>query len=213
MGRMPSPKSITRRIIAQRTPLVLERDYPLSLLHPEDPEYEEPVCCYCEQRFISGHKLWHKTWEHLDNDKTNQALWDLSWSHWHCNEKKKNDTDLQIQARDIIKKNREWEANYDFESASEREKTTDTQPHTEIDLSIAHFKVATEYLAEKINGVNPRYPLEDSIYSIVTRCRTLTGHGSSQATRGYLKELTCSENKYEIEKKDGKKFIIRRTGQ
>ena len=38
---MPVAKSLTKRIIAQRTPLIIERDYPRSLLHFEDPDYEE----------------------------------------------------------------------------------------------------------------------------------------------------------------------------
>ncbi len=211
---MPVAKSLTIRIKKQRTPLVLKRDYPLSLLYLEDPCYEEPTCCYCEQRFILGHTLWKKTWEHLNNDKTCEYLWNLAWAHWKCNQDKMHDNfDLQFLAQDIIRKNKEWEANHDFELSSEREKITDTHPHTEIDLNIAHSQVATEYLAEKINNTNPQYPEEDAIYSIVTRCRRLTGHGSAQAVRGYLKELTCSENKYAIEKVKGKKFIIRRTGQ
>ena len=200
---MPPAKSLTKNIQAKRTPLIIERDY---------PNGEEQTCCFCEQRFIDGDGVWHKTWEHLDNDKENEELWNLAWAHWHCNEKKRHDSDLQIQAREIIKKNQEWEENYDFESVREREREIDKEPKTEIDINVTHFKIATEFLAEKINEVNPRYPLEDAIYSIVTRCRKKTGHGSHQAVRGYLKELTCSENKYQMEEKDGK-FIVRRTGQ
>lgn len=212
---MPPAKSLTKRIKAQRTPFILERDYPKSSLHPSDPDYEEPVCCYCEQRFIEGHTLWHKTWEHLDNNKENEELWNLKWAHWKCNEDKIYSGELQSIAKDLIQENKKWEEQHDFELSSEREsdKPTAAQPHFEADINTAHFQVTSEFLAEKIHEKNPLYELEDAIYSIVTRCRKKTGHGSHQSVRGYIKELCCTENKYEIEKKGGTKFIKRRTGQ
>lgn len=201
---MPPAKSLTKNIQAKRTPFIIERDY---------SDGEEYTCCFCEQRFLPGNTLWRRTWEHLDNKEENEELWNLSWAHWKCNEKKKTDADLQIQAREIIKKNKQWEETFDFESAREGERKIDTYTHTEMDLNIAHFKVTTEYLAEKIPEIGIHYPEEDAIYSIVARCRKLTGHGSHQSVRGYLKELTCSEGKYNCKKIDGVKQIFRRTGQ
>ncbi len=93
-------RSLTSSVKAKRTPLIIERDY---------PNGEEPTCCYCEQRFINNTSKWKKTWEHLDNDETNEELWNLMWAHWYCNQKKKYFIDYQIMAQDLIKKNQEWQ--------------------------------------------------------------------------------------------------------
>lgn len=182
---------------------MLMRDY------PEYPE-QECTCCYCEQRFIENHPLWKRTWEHLDNDKTNQELWNLAWAHFFCNNKKKNDPDLQIIAFELIQKNKKWQSTFDFESAREREKLAEPAEHTEIDLNTAHVQITTEFFAEKITGLNPSYPLGDAVYCIVLRCREETGHGSAQAVRNYINELCCSEGKYKIEGKKGKSYITKR---
>lgn len=197
---MPKAQSLTKRIKTQRTPLILQRDYPDNL---------EPVCCYCEQRFIENHPLWKRTWEHLNNDNTCEESWNLSWAHWKCNEDKVYSIDFQIIAQEIIKKNKKWDADNDFELSSERENKIDQNIHSEIDLSTTHFQVATEYLAEKINCENYSIPLEDTIYCIVGRCREKTNHGSHQSVRAYLKELTCSEGSYRMDKKEGKYHIFR----
>jgi len=201
---MPQAKSLTKRIQAQRTPLIIERDY---------PNNEEYTCCYCEQRFIETHILWHRTWEHLDNNDENEELWNLAWAHWKCNQDKKIYAELQIQAREIIKKNKEWESNHDFESAREREIKSPTEEQTEIDLNVAHMQVTREFLAEKLPNYDSKYPLKDAIFCIVARCRKQTGHGSPQSVRNYIDELSCSEEHYNREKQNGKNYIFRRTGQ
>lgn len=182
------------------------------MLERDCPNNEEETCCFCEQRFIPEHTLWRKTWEHLDNDKENESLWNLAWAHWHCNEKKKNDFDLQIQAREIIKKNQEWEEQFSFESAreGERENTTDTYEQTEIDLNKAHFELAQNFLTEKITNKSPRFLVSDAVSCIVLRCKKQTGHGSSQSVRNYINVLACSEGSYQIEKIEGKSFVQRR---
>ncbi len=195
-------RSLTPAIKAKRTPLIIERDY---------PDGAEFTCCYCEQRFISGHPRWKKTWEHLDNHRENEELSNLKWAHKYCNIKKKTFTDYQIMAREFIKKNQEWQNAFDFEEfLRERKIKQPTEEQTEIELNTAHVQKTVEFLAEKITDEEPEYPLDDAIYCITARCRKETGHGSSQASRNYIKELCCSEGLYKIEKKRGKNYIVRR---
>lgn len=229
---MPYAKSLTKRLKAQRTPFVLERDYSQSLLHPSDPEYEEPVCCFCEQRFIEGHKLWHKTWEHLDNNDENQELWNLAWPHWHCNEKKKNDADLQIMAKAIIKKNQEWESNYDFELSRVRvgEKKTHTQTDIQIqtntrnkpdDLTEAQMNLIVNKLAmllletELPIDSEQQIPFAEMLSDI--HCLTIRetgGRGSEPAARRALDAMTKSKYANWEKKKLGKgNTIIQRRKQ
>jgi len=201
---MPPAVSLTRNLQAKRTPLLIERNW---------PDGEEHVCCFCEQRFLQGNSKWSRTWEHLDNDKTNEALWNLEWAHLYCNEKKRHDADLQILARELIKKNQEWETKFNFdafESARESERKTDTDEHTEIDLNKAHFEIAENFLHEKITKKNPRYLLSDAVSCIVLRCKKQTGHGSSQSVRNYLNVLSCTEGDYDTDKIEGKNYIFER---
>ncbi len=197
-------RSLTTAVKARRVPLLIERDY---------SNDEEHICCYCEQRFLNDIPKWKKTWEHLDNDETNEELWNLMWAHWNCNQKKKYFIDYQIMAQDLIKKNQEWQNIFDIEEfLKERKIKQPTEEHTEIELNTAHFQKTTEFLAEKIPDEESEHLLNDAIYCIAARCRKETGHGSSQAVRNYLNELCCSEQRYKIVKKSGKNYIMKRTG-
>ncbi|MBL4817972.1 MAG: hypothetical protein JKY15_01895 [Deltaproteobacteria bacterium] len=199
---MPPAVSLTVNVQVKRTPLMNERDY---------PHGAERVCCFCEQRFLPGHTLWKETWEHLDNDGKNHALWNLAKVHWKCNEDKNKDFDLQILARELIKKNQAWEETFDFESLRARERTNDTQEHKEIDLNRAHYEITENFLTEKITEKKPRYLLSDGVSCIVLRCKKKTGSGSTQSVRNYLNVLSCTEGKYEIDKIEGKNYIFERT--
>ena len=197
-------RSLTSSVKAKRTPLIIERDY---------PNGEEPTCCYCEQRFINNTSKWKKTWEHLDNDDTNEELWNLMWAHLYCNQIKKTFTDYQIMARELIKKNQEWQNVFDIEEfLRERKIKQPTQEHTEIDLNVRHWQITEQFLAEKLPDDQSKYLLTDAINCITLRCKKDTGHGSPQAVRNYLNTLACSEGPYKIEKIDGKNYIFRRTG-
>lgn len=197
-------RSLTVAVKSKRTPLIIERDY---------PNGEEFICCYCEQRFLKNNPLWKKTWEHLDNDETNQELWNLKWAHWYCNQKKKTFTDYHIIAREFIKKNQEWQNKFDFEEfLRERKIKQPVEEHTEIELNIAHYEEATKFLAERLPDEDARHLLTDTINCISLRCRKKTGHGSSQSVRNYINELCCSEGNYKIQKISGKNYILRRIG-
>lgn len=201
---MSRTKSLTKRIQAQRTPLIIERDY---------PDGEEHVCFFCEQRFIKDHKLGKRSWEHLDNNDKNEELWNLVWAHHYCNEKKRYDADLQILAHEKIKQNKRWEETYDFESVRARKIKSPTEEQTEIDLNVAHMQITREFLAEKLPNYDSKHALKDAIFCMSARCRKQTGHGSPQSVRNYIDELCCSEGPYKIEKQNGKNYIFRRTGQ
>ena len=205
VGSILHARSLTVAVKAKRTPLIIERDY---------SNGEEYSCCFCEQRFLNDTPKWKKTWEHLDNDETNEELWNLMWAHWYCNEKKKTFIDYQIMAIDFIKKNQEWQNTFNTEEfLRERKIKQPREEHTEIELNTAHFQKTVEFLAEKITDDEPRHLLKDAIYCITARCRKDTGHGSPQAVRNYINELCCSEGSYKIEKKSGKNYIMRGNGR
>lgn len=200
---MLQARSLTPKIKNMRTPYIIARDY---------PNGEEFTCRYCEQRFINTNFKWKRTWEHLNNDKENNELWNLAWAHWQCNQQKKNNPELQVMAHELIKRNKQWEEENDFEFARERKIKEPTEEQTEIDLNMAHHKITEEFLAEKLPDNNAKHTLSDAVNCIVLRCRKKTSHGSSQAVRNYLNVLSCSEGLYKVEKIDGKNYIMRRSG-
>jgi len=208
-------KTLTKRIVAQRTPLILERDYPNSLLPKNDPDYEEPTCCYCEQRFMPKSTLWTRTFEHFDNNSENQELWNLGWVHWKCNQDKKNDTDLQILAREIISRNRKWEESYNFELSNEKKFTENTEPikpDSEIEISKTNYPIVEKYLTERIT-TDGKILYKNALASCAYICKKRTTNGSVQAARNYIDMLTSDEGPFMIIKDENeKKIIVKRHG-
>lgn len=209
---MSHAKSLTRKIQAKRTPLILERDYPNSLLEKSDPDYAEQTCCYCEQRFMPKNPLYKKTFEHLDNDNTNQELWNLAWAHWKCNQDKKNTSDLQIQAKVIISHNQQWEENHSFDSLKERDKTVENDDRTETEMQESSMPIVERYLAKNLTDDKDVIHMTKALDSIAFLIYKATGHGSQQTVRRYINMLTSDDGKYERRKIEGKTFILRRSG-
>jgi len=220
---MPQAKSLTRSIMAKRTPFIIERDYPNSSLDPADPDYQECTCCFCGQRFLEGNTKWRKRWEHLDNEEKNEELWNLAWAHHYCNEKKRYDADLQILAREIIKKNQAWEESFDFESAREGERAGKFSQHKETsdeaDVAAILYKHSVQLLAAELLPQDGKPPKRDSIsLKEAAECvdylsKKDCGRGSQSAAQRHLETLSCTISK-EFERRivDGKSIIFRRTG-
>jgi len=200
---MTYAKTLTQNIKAKTHPLIMKRDY----------EGREPYCLFCGDRFVAGDTKHRKTWDHLDNNAENQQPWNLCYVHWICNEHKKNNFDLQFIAQEIIERNKKWHEQNDFEFLRAREKKADTNEQTEIDLNVAHYEIAENFLTEKITNENSRIIFSEAINSITLRAKKQTGHGSVQSVRNYLNVLTSLEGDYKVEKIEGKRYIVRRNEQ
>lgn len=199
-GKMTYAKTLTQNIKVKIHPLIMKRDY----------DNLEPYCMFCGCRFVAGDTRHRKTWDHLDNDAENQQPWNLCYVHWICNQYKKNEYDLQFEAQQLLQQNKEWHEQNDFEFLRAREKKADTDEPTEIDLNMAHYEIAQNFLTEKITNKNPRILFSEAIYSITLRAKKQTGHGSVQSVRNYLNVLTSMEADYKVEKIEGKRYILRR---
>ncbi len=174
--------------------MIKERDY----------ANHEPWCIFCGGRFVNSDSKWCIEWEHLSNDSDCHEEWNLAWAHAICNEKKKNDFDMQDFAYNLVKKNKKWFS----ESMGERKIKPPIDEQTEIDLNVAHTEITEQFLTEKLPDMNKRYLFSDAINCIVLRCKKQTGHGSSQSVRNYLNYLSCSEGDYDIKKIEGKNYIF-----
>lgn len=192
-------KQLTMNQKAKFEPMILVRDF---------PNGETPVCFYCEQRFLNNNKKWCRTWDHLDNDESHNYPENFVFAHWNCNQNKKFNIDWQILAQEKLQENLKLA----FEFTRERNKISNTDEPTEIDLNVAHRKITQEFLVEKLS-VDEKLDFVDTINCITLRCENQTGHGSKQSVRNYLDVLSCSEGKYRKFKEGGKTWISKRLGQ
>ena len=157
-------------------------------------------CLYCKKPL--GQK---RVLDHLNNNRQDNRLENFCLCHQSCNISKSHNTDYQIIAQEKLKEN---------ESALfiPIEDKTDDESSTEIKISKNNFDITEQYLTEKII-LDGKINWDDALNGSVYKCKRLTGYGSIQCIRNYLKILTCDEAPFMQTKDYNKnKIIVRRTG-
>lgn len=194
-------KYLSATIKRKRTPLIILRDYPRGAQHK---------CCYCKVLFNAKIPKRRLNWEHLDDNKTNQQLWNLAWSCFECNQRKRNNYDLKILGMELVYANKTWEESQSPESTAVCEKSELKQlvKHNEIDLSPVMFEIAQQFLQEKLNTVNKRLTTKLAANTIAARCIKRLGQGSPVTARRNLDILATEEFIYKIEKIEGSFYIM-----
>lgn len=158
------------------------------------------ICLYCKKPLGKKYVL-----EHLNDDRSDNRLENFCLAHPSCNVAKKYHADYQILAKEKLLEN---------ESALfiPIEDKTDDEASTEIKISKNNFDIVEQYLSEKI-VLDEKISWDDALYGATYKCKKLTGFGSVQCIRNYLKILTSSESKFMQTKDESKnKIIVRRTG-
>lgn len=191
-------KYLSATIKRKRIPLLILRDYPNGKLE---------TCCYCNTKFDKRIAKRRMNWEHLDDNKSNQQLWNLAWSCFECNQRKKNDYDLKMIGMEIIAKNKLWEESQNPESIPVCE-TNGHRDTTEIELSPIFFEIAHDFLKEKIPDLNKRITIKLAANTIAARCIKRIGQGSPITARRNLDILSTEEFIYRIEKIEGQYYIL-----
>jgi|SRR3990172_6015171 len=157
-------------------------------------------CLYCKKPLGKRYVL-----EHLNDDRTDNRLENFCLAHQSCNIAKAYNADYQIISKEKLKEN---------ESALfiPVEVNTDDEASTEIKINQRSSEILEQYVAEKI-AVDGKINQDDALYSATYKCKKLTGHGSIQCMRNYLRILTCAEGPFMVVLDDNKKkIIVRRTG-
>lgn len=200
-------KHITLNKKAKFTPIIIERNYPNGAEH---------TCIFCGQPFIDDDPDWRRVWEHLDNDDSNNEVWNLDWVHDRCNQIKKFSAELQIIAHDKIKINKKW-ISASLGGGGEK-LNKETQPNEQIDANRESSKITEQFLIEHLlsHGDNPPIDNEldynDTKDCITRRCYKAFGHGSQNTIDRALKMMTCSEAPFSREKRNGRMVIFAKTG-
>ena len=163
-------------------------------------------CLYCKEPF---EQLEDAIFEHLNNNRSDNRLENLALSHQSCNIKKATYLDYQIIANEQLRKNED-------QVLSERKNIEDRTPSdasTEIQINQVNYSIVEQFIAERVN-IDGRIEYSDALYGSVYKCKSLTGHGSTQSIRGYIGTLTSFVSPYMIMKDENtkKKIIVKRTG-
>ena len=202
-------KQLTMNQKAKWTHLIRQRDY---------EKEDEETCFYCEQRFIQKIKRYQKVWDHLNNNESDNRPENLVFAHWHCNEKKRFDAELQIMAHEKLKENQRL-ALESLGGGGENcstNKDTSMQPNEQIDANKEATNEAELYLIGRLLPQNEKSPIDpeidfnDCADSIAFRCYKKYGHGSQNTIVRILKMLTSEDAPFAREKRNGRMKVFAR---
>lgn len=172
---------------------------------------QESQCLFCKLDFVPNpaNDLMSITYEHLDKDVFNNEEWNLALAHKKCNNEKKWNSDYQIIAKDQLELNRKT-----LDSLSVCKQRPDEPKPTskEIDINVATFNLAEEYLRERLKIQNkPALDFNDTMYSIFYLLKETTGHGSSETVKRTLLGFTSTAGPYDkIQDQNGNWVIIKK---
>lgn len=145
----------------------------------------------------------HCVIESLNNNPKDCRLENSALAHQHCNITKINNIDYRLKAQEKLKQN---------ETALfiPQEDDEPDDASTEIKISKNNFDITEQNISEKIS-VDGEISWDDALYGSVYKCKKITGYGSIQCVRNYLKILTSCESPFMIIKDENKKKkIVRR---
>ena len=184
-------RMLSQKLKHEYFPLLIERDSGFR-------------CFYCNKHFVGNDFVY----EHLNGKRNDNRIENIVLSCQSCNIKKKSDSDLQIKANEKLKENEDKmfvrEKNLvEFQGIS--------HASSEIEINVTNFDIVEQFLTERIN-TDGQILFSDVLNSSSYLCKKKTGHGSPQAVRGYLAQLTSIVAPFMISKdKNGKKIIVRRS--
>lgn len=167
------------------------------------------VCFYCMGIFVPEYLPLSEEWDHLNDKEWDNRIENLVFAHRECNNKKKDNSDWQILAKEQLKQN---EKSGVLARECEREKINHrpTTLYPEEIYSNAEFiKIAQEYLAENLS-VDDRIPYKSTLDAIAMKCFKAVGHGTPKTLRDIIDMLASTEGNYEIMRDGGKRWIQKR---
>ena len=169
-------------------------------------------CYYCKLPFDPLAQDLKRTFDHLDNDRTNNDIANLVLAHWKCNQMKKYNVEYKVMAAD--KRNE----NLDSMDECVPIPPTHKEASREIDINVALKKLTWEYLHDRLVGdkVHPprekKLELNDTASSISFIFWERTGHGSSETVKRHIKEFCSSVAPFTLYEEAGEWLIQRRQG-
>ena len=140
-------------------------------------------CLYCPEPFTDTHPV---EWKHLDNDIYNDEVWNLTFAHHECNNKKKFSAELQIIAQEKIISNKRY--------VFARERTladtgTTKETTSQQEINRINMGITKQFLLEH-TLIDGDLLLKEAINAIVDICQKNNGTGSQSAVYRYIDSLT-----------------------
>lgn len=172
------------------------------------------VCFYDKMPFIQEVEGLQRNFDHLNNDEYDNRLENLVLCHYDCNQKKKNDYDMQLLALDKLKENVSSASLGGRENLSTTYESTDELTEGEVNRIIN--KLTTIYLQERLpdKDQDTFLSFSDALNSITYLVQQDTkGRGSQVAVRRAIDVRCCSIGEFQILREDGKRIIRRRKSQ
>jgi len=170
-------------------------------------ERDGAYCFFCKGQFDDSVKTLKRTFDHLDDDRTNNDISNLVLCHWKCNQLKKEYPDFKFMAADKAK---ELQASFDSLGVSELNARTPKTTSKEIDLNVAMKKLTKQYLFDRLVTQGKEViSWSDVCHSISYICYSEFGHGSSETIKRYLLDFTSSAGPY-IRVEESGEWIIRK---
>jgi len=152
-------------------------------------------CLYCNQPNNDKCVL-----DHLDGNPKHDYLENYAVVHQACNIKKIQSIDYQIIAKEKKRDN-------ELAPFIPIEDKTDTEATTEIKINKSNFDITKQLITEIIQTDNSM-SWNDALYGSAMKCKELTGYGSVQCIRNYLKMLTSPCGKFMITQNESREKII-----
>jgi len=161
-------------------------------------------CLYCPEPFTANHP---PEYEHLDNNPDNNEIWNKTFAHHECNNRKKLYGDLQILAREKIESNKKYV--YVCERMDADLGTTEHLTSCQAIHKI-NYPLAEQFIQEH-TLVDGNIILKDGVNAITNLCFDNNQTGSQSAVYRYIDSLCNPINgKYTLSTNSQGKTIIRR---
>ncbi len=159
------------------------------------------ICLYCKVLL----KIQNFIFEHLNDDDTENRIWNLALSCQSCNVKKRFDPELRRIASEKLKENLS-KTGIEFS----RLEDTSNQASTEIEINQSNFEIVEQYLTEMITA-NGYVEFKKALDSCTYLCKRKTAHGAQPTIRNYFDALTSEVGPFMVTKDENKhKIIVRR---
>jgi len=158
------------------------------------------ICYQCDDTLKPGHYVF----EHLNDRREDSRYENTGLACIICNNKKPHSIDMQLKARELLKKKEEAGLKYlEDEGAHENNSS-------EIEINKILYNFTEQYISEQV-AANVNISKDETLAELTYLGQERFGHGSESTFRKYLKSLTCKIAKWQVVLDDkGKKIICKR---
>ena len=155
------------------------------------------ICYQCDDTLKPGHYVY----EHLNDQREDSRYENTGLACVSCNNKKPHSFDMQLIARELLKKKEEAGLKYLEDNGAHENNSS------EIEINKALYSFAEQYLSERI-AADINISFDDTLTELTYLAQERFGHGSEPTFRKYLKSLTCKVSQLQVVKDDKNKKII-----